>query len=830
MGLTKKRRVSWKLVIGVLLSVIILAGLVLYGWIFADLPSPDNLERYTSAPSSKVYDRHGRLLFEIPPAYAGNYTPVPLSEIPLALRQATIAAEDRNYYEHPGVDVKGVLRAVWWTVFKGQETSPGGSTITQQLARNLLMTPEERQERSLRRKLREMVLAIEITQKYSKDKILELYLNQIYYGNLAYGVEAAAQTYFGKHVRDLDLAECAMLTAIPQSPALYNPLTNPEGAAKRQAVVLGFMVETGDLTEEQARLAREEKLYFASSPFSIRAPHFVMEVRRQLELTLGQARLDAGGLEITTTLDLDLNETARDIVRNHLEQLAICRGDPDCQPGGHNVRNGALVAMDPRTGEVLAMLGSPDYFSTRISGAVNGAMALRQPGSAVKPLTYATALTKKAITPATMMLDVRTSFVTKEGDSYVPLNYDLQFRGPVRMREALASSYNLIAVKVLDKVGLPALLEQSRAMGITTWDDSDRLGLAVTLGGGEVRLLELTGAYAVFANGGRAVQPIMIRSVTDTSGRELWPAQQGLGETVLDERVVYLITDMLSDDTARLPTFGEGSVLKLTRPAAVKTGTTTDFRDNWTVGYTPDLVVGVWTGNADAEPMRDVSGVSGAAPIWHDFMEMAQRGKPELQFIRPDGLEEAEVCALSGELPGPDCPHRVKELFLPGTVPTQTCTMHEKIAVDVRTGLRAGPETSSEWVTERTFVILPPEAEDWAREQGWPEVPPVLDAAAGAETGARVVLESPDRGSAYRIDPSLPLDMQRLPVTARVDGVTGPVTVTLWLDGGELATLTASPYRIWWPLAVGVHHFYAEAQLPDGTVLRSEETAIRVEP
>ncbi len=822
-----------------LLALIFAAGLGVYFWLLADLPPLDDatgLYGYAAAPSSKIYDRNGRLLFEMPPPYSGFHSPVPLDEMPEALRQAIVATEDAHFYENPGVDLPAILRSAWWNLRSGRIVS-GASTITQQLARNLLMSPEERYEQSYSRKLREAVLAWRITRRYSKDEILALYLNEIYFGNLAYGVEAAAQTHFGKHVRDLDLAECALLAGLPQSPPMYNPFEHLEAAKKRQAVVLDLMVNQGYITADEARQAAGEKLYFASAPFDIRAPHFVMYVRGLLEEELGLERLEQGGLRIYTTLDLDLNEAARDIVRYRLERLALCDGQQtNCPPGGHNVRNAALVALDPQTGEILAMLGSPDYFSARIDGAVNGTTALRQPGSSIKPITYAAAFESKALTPASMMLDVRTAFVTKEGDSYVPLNYDLQFRGPVLLREALASSYNLVAVKVLDTVGVEAMTGLARRLGITTFDDPERLGLAVTLGGGEVRLLEETAAYAAFANGGRTVQPIAVLGVEDADGQVLWSQAPGAGNHVLDERVAYLISDILSDNTARVPSFGEESVLKLTRPAAAKTGTTTDFRDNWTVGYTPDLVAGVWAGNADNEPMHEISGVSGAAPIWHDFMEAALKGSPVRDFQRPDGLVEVEVCALSGLLPGPDCPHRVKERFLAGTEPTETCTMHQRITIDRATGLRATADTPPERIVHKVYTILPPEAREWGREQGLAEPPPEVPAVSGQPSVARapgakapaLVMGGPDEGAVYRLDPALPRDAQRIEVMAYAGERVSLREVTLLVDGRPLARFGAPPYTALWQLESGIHTFSAEGVTVGGEHVVSDAVRVTV--
>ncbi len=792
---------KWRRCLALLLGGLILLGAFLYLWLFWDLPAPGDLERYATAPSSKIYDRHGRLLYEMPAPYTGSHTPVPLSEIPPALRHATIATEDRNFYHHPGFDVVGIARAVWYNL-RYDDVLVGGSTITQQLVRNLMFSYEERTERTLRRKLRELVLAIRITERYSKDEILTFYLNEIYYGHMAYGVEAAAQAYYGKGVRELDLAESAMLAGLPQYPALYNPLEHPEEAQQRQSQVLRLMVEAGYLTAEDAERAEAEPLSFVAAPFPIRAPHFVMYVRGLLEEELGLQRLEAGGLEIYTTLDLDLNDAVRDRMRDRLERLSRCDGALPCQPGGHNARNAALVALHPESGEVLAMVGSPDYFDPQIDGAVNATLALRQPGSAIKPVTYAAAFETGEFTPATMVLDVRTAFKTREGIPYVPLNYDLTFRGPVRVREALGSSYNLVAVKVLDEIGLERMTDLARRLGIRTFDDPGRLGLAVTLGGGEVRLLELTAAYAAFANGGRAVGPVTVLRVEDAEGDVLWTPHPGRDVQVLDPRVAYLVTDVLADDAARIPAFGEGSLLRLSRPAAVKTGTTTDFRDNWTVGYTPDLVVGVWVGNADNEPMRNVTGITGAAPLWHDVMEMAHVGLPERAFHRPEGLVEVEVCALSGLRPSTACPHRVTELFVAGTAPRESCTMHQ----------RAG---------DTLYTVLPPEAHAWAREHGLPEPPePIIDQ-------ARLLLTAPDQGSVYRIDPGLPRSAQRIAVAAE-SGVALSELV-LRVNGEPWAHFTAPPYRAMWPLEPGEYIFTAEGTTPEGKKIESESVNVRVE-
>ncbi|MDH7489083.1 MAG: PBP1A family penicillin-binding protein, partial [Anaerolineae bacterium] len=744
--------------------------------------SPEGLLAAAPRPATQILDRNGRVLYEILDPQTGRHRNIPLSEIPLYLRQATIATEDATFYSNPGVDVWAIARAAYINL-RGGEVLAGGSTITQQVARTLLMSPEERSQRTLWRKLKESFLAYRLARHLSKDQVLELYLNQIYYGNLAYGVEAAAQTYFGKPARELDLAECALLAGLPQSPSAYNPLTNPSAARERQRVVLGLMAKQGYITREQAAEAERETLHFAAAPFPIAAPHFVMYVRERLAAMLPEDVLRAGGLRVYTTLDLDAQRAAEDAIRRHLAKLAERKpGEPD-----HNVRNAAVVALAPQTGDILAMVGSPDYFSAEIDGAVNAALALRQPGSAIKPLTYAAAFARD-YSPATMLVDTREAFTTKEGDPYVPLNYDLRYHGPVLLRQALACSYNLIAVKVLQHVGIDALVETARALGITSLDDSERWGLALTLGGGEVSLLELTQAYAAFANGGQVVQARAILRVEDAQGRVIGSWEPASPRQGVSPQVAFLISDVLSDNTARAPAFGEDSPLRLSRPAAAKTGTTTDWRDNWTVGYTPNLAVGVWVGNADNSPMRDVSGITGAAPIWHDVMEAILRGLPVANFAPPEGVVRVEICADSGLLPNPDCPHRRLEWFIQGREPTQVCDWHRAVPIDRLSGLVAGPNCPPEFVERRVFTFWPAEALDWVRAQGLPEPPaapcplhPGGQAAAPEAQGLALV--SPDPNGVYRLSRALPAEVQALEVSARPMGGVGLATVTFYVDG-----------------------------------------------
>jgi penicillin-binding protein 1C len=841
----RKRVSALRLILALLLvaAVLTLAGLLV------GLSPMGPLTVRAGGQGLQIYDRHGTLLFQGLDQNSGVRSHVPLSDIPLRLQQATIATEDAGFYTNPGVEPKAILRAVV-QMLRGEGTS-GGSTITQQLVRLTLMSPEERQERSLTRKLREALLALRLTRTYSKDQILETYLNETYYGNLAYGVEAAAQAYFGKHVRDLDLAECALLAGLPQAPARYNPLADIHAAQARQAVVLGLMVKRGYITPAEAEQAKAEPLSFAGSglaglpqpPSSAfrRAPHFVAYVLALLEEQYG-ADVVRSNLVVTTTLDADLQAIAQGIVQRRLAELQA-----------QDAHNAALVALDPATGEILAMVGSADYFDPTIAGAMNVATSPRQPGSALKPFAYAAAFAaanrpgdpSAVWTPATVVYDVRTAYVLGDNQSYVPYNYDGLFHGPVSLRTALASSYNLPAVKVLEHVGLPAMLDLLHAAGITTLQDpAEHYGLSLTLGGGEVKLLDLTAAYAMFASGGYRREPVAIKEQVEqgsrgagVQGRMLPGSSAPLPPcSVLDPRVAYMITDILSDNDARMPGFGEFSALRLDRPAAAKTGTTADYRDNWTVGYTPELVVGVWVGNAENTPMRQISGVSGAAPIWHDFMEEALKGQPACDFVEPPGLVRREVCADSGLLPNDACPRRRTELFIPGTEPQQTCDWHQRLRVDIRTGEPATAETPPEFTVERIVTRYPPELAEWARGQG---LETGYEGRGISKTANQQVNKSqiadlltcdlltPDPQSVLALSPSLPREYQRLEVSAVVGG---PVAwVELLADGVPIARLTQAPYRALWPLALGEHTFQAIAYDAAGQATASQVVKVQVE-
>ena len=631
--------------------------------------------------TTEIMDRNGEVLWEI--FGEGKRTRVPLSQIPPHLIQATIAIEDDTFYDNIGVDAPSLAAAVIANIRNPDARPVGGSTITQQLVRHVAFDYEERTAVSYDRKFKEIILAWRMNREYDKDEILEMYLNEIYYGNLAYGIEAAANTYFGKPAAELTLGEATLLAGLPQSPVELDPFTNLEGAKARQWLALNMMVQEGFIDQSAAEAAYLEPLAFVAQEVSLEAPHFAVYVRQQLEEQYGAEVVANGGLRVTTTLDMDFQRLAEQLARQHLSQI---------DPAKH-LTNAALVAMKPGSGEILAMLGSVDYRDESIDGSVNVTLSPQQPGSSIKPLTYAAALSPAPDggdprwTAADILWDVPVKYEQFSGEPYVPVNYDGAFHGPVRLRDALANSYNIPAVLLLQDITVPRLLEFGRTLGISSWTgDSSQYGLSLTLGGGEVTPLELTSAYATLANGGNKVTPIAILKVERTNGEVLYEYTPPAAERVVDERVAYLISNILDDDAARRPAMGTPNPMEQGFPVAAKTGTTNDFRDNWTVGYTPGLAVGVWTGNTDNSPMIDISGLTGAAPLWGSYMSavysnaglvsrLAVNGQqPPVEFVRPAGISERPLCALSSATLGSlDCTPDGTELFLDSAVaPTPT--------------------------------------------------------------------------------------------------------------------------------------------------------------
>ena len=633
-----------------------------------NLPSPDKVVRREGF-STKIMDRNGEALYDI--FAEQKRTPTELSNIPQDLKNATIAIEDKNFYTHQGFDPAGMLRGFTRIFTRGY--AQGGSTLTQQLVKNVLLTPE----RSVWRKVREFVLAIQIERKYSKDEILQMYLNEAPYGGTAWGVESASETYFGKSVKDLDLIESAILAGLPQRPSVYSPYSSePEAYKNRTKQVLRRMRDDGYINKDQDEQALKdlENVKFQEKGASFKAPHFVQYVQKILEERYGERVVELGGLRVTTTLDLDLQEKAQDIVKEEIDKVKNLK-----------ISNGAAVVLDPQTGEILAMIGSRGFNDPDIDGQVNVTVSLNQPGSAIKPITYVTAF-KKGYSPATLLMDTPTEFPGGTGQpTYNPVNYDGKFRGNIQVRYALGNSVNIPAVKMLSMVGVKDMLTTAYDLGLTTLEPNketlSRVGLAVTLGGGDVRLLELTGAYASFMNQGFRIDPIAVLEVEDSNGKVLEQVRPDKGRRVLTPEQAYLIFDILSDNEARTAVFGPNSQLFIPgRQVAVKTGTTNDRRDNWTIGGNQYGVVGVWVGNNDNTEMLQVaSGVTGASPIWRKIILEVLNGKPNTSIEVPGGIVTAAVDSISGNAAHDGFPSRI-EKFIAGTEPTDD-KVHVKLKV-----------------------------------------------------------------------------------------------------------------------------------------------------
>jgi len=663
---------------------------------FIQLPSPDKLVNRKMAVTTKIYDRNGILLYEL--YQDKNRTLVTLDQIPDYLKWATVAIEDKNFYHHRGVSPKGIARALYNLLFKRK--IQGGSTITQQLVKNALLSPE----RTISRKIREIITALRVEAKYSKDEILQMYLNEVPYGGTAWGVAAAAKMYFGKEVKDLDLAECAFLAGLPAAPTYYSPFgPHPEKKLykKRQSQVLKRMVEDGYITKEEAEKAEKEELKFAPRKTKILAPHFVDYVKRELIKRFGEERVLSGGLQVKTTLDYSLQEKVQKIVKEEIEKIER-----------YNVTNGAALVTKPDTGEILAMVGSRDYFDLKHDGNVNVTIALRQPGSAIKPINYALFF-QKGFTPATLLLDVPTIYLREKQKPYQPVNYDGKFHGAVQARFALGNSYNVPATRVLAINSIRDMMRLAYEMGITTLTDESRYGLSLTLGGCEVRMTDMAVAFGTLANLGRRQDLVSILEVTDYKGKVLYEEKFKKGKQVLPPEVAFLVSHILLDNNARTAAFGPSSYLVVPgQVVSVKTGTTDELRDNWTIGYTPSYLAAVWVGNNDNSPMNRylVSGVTGAAPIWNRIMREVLKGKKVEWPKKPENIIGREICAFSGLPPDGKCPTRF-EYFIKGTEPGgkywekwKPTIKKVKIKVDKKTGQPA-TETSQE-IEEREVTLL----------------------------------------------------------------------------------------------------------------------------
>jgi 1A family penicillin-binding protein len=797
-GFKKKLYLLAKLsFIGVI--IFFLSTFIIFPLVAYDLPSPDKIVRREGF-STKILDRNGEVLYDI---YTNqNRIPVKIEDIPQYLKEATISIEDKNFYKHQGFDPLGMLRGFskLFTTGKAQ----GGSTLTQQLVKNVLLTSE----RSVFRKIREFILAVQIERVYSKDQILLMYLNEAPYGGTTWGVEAAAETYFGKNTKDLNLVESAILAGLPQRPSYYSPYsTTPEAYKGRTQDVLRRMREDGYITQDQEKNADNmlNQVKFVGRGANFKAPHFVNYVQSLLEERYGQQVIEQGGLKVTTTLDLSLQEAAQKIVAEEIAK------DQKLKIG-----NGAAVVLNPETGEILAMVGSKDFNAPDYDGQVNVTLSLRQPGSAIKPITYVTAF-KKGYTPSTLIMDVPTEFPGGIGQpNYKPVNYDGKYRGPIQVRYALANSINIAAVKMLAKVGIKDTLETAYDLGITslepTQDTLNRVGLSLTLGGGEVRLLELTNAYAAFMNKGYKIEPTAILKVEDQNGKVLEENKPEKGKQVLSEEEAYLIANILSDNQARSEIFGINSLLNIKdKTIAVKTGTTNDKRDNWTIGGNSQELVGVWVGNNDNSPMQQVaSGISGASPIWRRIILEALKDKPNVGFEIPTGIVTAAVDSVSGYAAHDGFPSRI-ESFIKGTEPGED-PVHVKMKVCKSDGKIATPsDISSGNYDEKEYFIFKEEDAtggidgvnkwqegilNWLSTQSDPRYHPPTDYC-GTSNPISVEFVTPQDHNS-----DLP---SRFSVEIKAESTSDITEVVLEIDGMKYRSFTGTPYRDDISFSTGVH-------------------------
>lgn len=674
-------------------------------WLFWGVPLPTTLSSKQLPVSTKIFDRNEQLIYEI---YADQRrTPVTLEELPDYVKQSTIAIEDKDFYKHSGYSIAGITRASYNIVFK--QKLQGGSTLTQQLVKNALLTPE----RTIRRKIREFTLATIVETIYTKDQILEMYLNQIPYGSTAYGIEAASELYFGKKAKDITLAEATLLAGLPQAPTRFSPFgAHPELAKSRQETVLRRMVEDGYINQEESDNAKDEELTYIQ-PELTKATHFSLWIKELLEEEYGVAMVEQGGLRVHTTLDLELQEFAQEQVATEVAKLK----DQD-------VGNGAALVTRPASGEILAMVGSKDYFAEDEDGKVNIIFANRQPGSSIKPLNYALAIKDENITLSTVLADVPTCFSVPGQRAYCPRNYDFAFHGPVQVRFALGNSYNIPAVRVLALNGVENFINFAKEMGITTFTEPENYGLSLTLGGGEVRPIDMAQAFGVFANEGIKQPLVAITKVEDWKGKVLEEnkIEDLTGDRVLEPEVSFLISHILLDNNARVSAFGGGSFLVVNGHPEVsaKTGTTNDRRDNWTIGYSPQIAVVTWVGNNDNSEMSGaVSGLSGASPIWNKIIKEALN-KSEDGFYnekdsghawpnQPDSIVGATVCSTTGIRPqndlDPGCPTRF-EYFLKDTIPSSIPGGQIDIQIDKTNGALAGPDTLPELIEPQNHQVI----------------------------------------------------------------------------------------------------------------------------
>lgn len=685
LNLKRYSRKTKILVAGVLL---IFGGVV---WILKDVPGPQKLSSTDFPESSQIYDRNGKLIYEI-------YTEkrreeVPLKQIPEKMILATLAIEDANFYNHFGFDFKGIIRGLYRTVV--EKRLQGGSTLTQQLVKNVLLSPE----RTWTRKIKEAILTIGTEVMYSKKQILEMYFNQTPYGGTLWGIEAASSGIFNKDVSNLTLAEMAVLAGLPASPSRYSPFSHPDSAKARQEQVLIRMLDLKMISKEEYETAKNEKLNYYVNKDNLVAPHFVFYVKDQLIEKYGAKKVTEGGLKIYTTLDLDLQNFAQQVVADEVGKL-----------NKYNVTNGANLITESKSGQILAMVGSIDFFANDIEGKYNVTTALRQPGSSIKPLNYVVGIDTGKVTAASLFYDGENCFNVENQKPYCPTNYGNRYYGLQNLRQSLANSLNIAAVKMLKINGLRDFVASASAMGITTFKNADNYGLSLTLGGGEVYMTDMNVAFGTLSNMGVQQKLTPILKVVDKKDKVLEEYKYVPGERILSAGSAFIMSQILSDDGARSMVFGSGSMLNIKNhpEVAVKTGTTNDLRDNWTIGYTPDYVVTTWVGNNDNSKMNGiVSGTSGAAPIWNKVMTKLLENKPIHKFSKPDDVVGMIICNLTGQLiPESGCESHY-EYFLKQFAPNKSMSLRNNILVDKTTGktIKEGEDNpNAEWQDHASLI------------------------------------------------------------------------------------------------------------------------------
>ncbi|MFQ6082005.1 MAG: penicillin-binding protein 1C [Candidatus Aminicenantia bacterium] len=805
-------------------------SILLIGSIFIPFPK----SRLQPAPviSLRILDREGRLLREVLSDEEGRCRWVKLNQISPYLISATLIAEDKNFFFHPGIDLKAILRAIYLNIKAGRVVS-GGSTLTQQLVKNIYHFP-----RNWLWKIVEVWFALRLERNISKEEILTQYFNRVYYGNQAFGIEAASQLYFDKPAAHLALAEAAFLTSIPRSPSLLDPYRHYSLVRKNQFKILEKMLQEKIIKEKEYQQAVTQPLNLVSKQSRFLAPHFCEFVLSQIPF---QERRKLSVIQ--TTLDYSLQKEVELLLKTHIESLKKC-----------GVTNGAAVIIDNFTGEILSMVGSVDFFNPLIDGQVNGCLALRQPGSALKPFTYGLAL-EKGMTPAEVLPDIEFHFNSSRGD-FIPQNYDRKFHGPVRLRTALACSYNVPAVWVLNKISPELLLHRLHQAGFQNLTQkADYYGLGLTLGNGEVTLLELVRAYSALARGGIFKRGKIFLRVIDSQGKEKLWSESDDQFSIFSPQISYLLTNILSDRNARIPAFGYNSPLNLPFPCTAKTGTSKDFRDNWTVGYTPKYTVGVWVGNFNGKPMHNVSGVTGCGPIFRDIMFLLEKVGTGGEFEIPSGLIKVSVCPDSGKLPNSYCPTQIKGIFIQGTEPKETCDFHQLIKVDKRTGFPAREDSPEESVIDKVVLFYPPLYYSWAYQQGmfFPKSeinslklrsensefvfisselktsshrsePSDQPAGTAGRQNWKLVILFPDDGDIFKIDPVLRKEYQTIIFKASVPSEVQ--TIDWWVDEKYFGE-SLFPFNIRWTLQPGTHKIKTTARMQN-EIIESNKVKIVV--